>query len=135
MSKSSDQSAPDGMIHESRDALLNLSVSPQQRGLAFGFHRAMDNFGAVIGPLIAAGLLALGLSLRSVILCAFVPAILVTCAIIVLLVVMLLFGAARLPKLARSLGESAREFRGGMSAATDRVDDSVDLAREAVDQP
>ena len=67
-----------GLRSAPRDALLNLSVSPQQRGLAFGFHRAMDNFGAVIGPLIAAGLLALGLSLRSVILCAFVPAILVT---------------------------------------------------------
>lgn len=34
--------------------------------------------------------------------------------IIVLLIVMLLFGAARLPKLARSLGESAREFRKGV---------------------
>jgi sec-independent protein translocase protein TatA len=37
--------------------------------------------------------------------------------IIVLLIVMLLFGAARLPKLARSLGQSARELRQGMAAA------------------
>ena len=35
--------------------------------------------------------------------------------IIVLIIVMLLFGAARLPKLARSLGESSKEFRKGMS--------------------
>lgn len=35
--------------------------------------------------------------------------------IIVLLIVMLLFGAARLPKLAKSLGESAREFRKGVN--------------------
>lgn len=35
--------------------------------------------------------------------------------IIVLLIVMLLFGAARLPKLARSLGESAKEFKKGVS--------------------
>jgi len=35
----------------------------------------MDNFGAVIGPLIAAGLLALGMPLRHVLLCAVVPAI------------------------------------------------------------
>jgi MFS family permease len=28
------------------------AVSPQERGLAFGFHRAMDHMGAVIGPLI-----------------------------------------------------------------------------------
>jgi sec-independent protein translocase protein TatA len=35
--------------------------------------------------------------------------------IIILLIVMLLFGAARLPKLARSLGESAKEFRNAQS--------------------
>jgi sec-independent protein translocase protein TatA len=37
--------------------------------------------------------------------------------IIVLLIVMLLFGAARLPKLARSLGQSASEVRKGMADA------------------
>ena len=36
--------------------------------------------------------------------------------IIILLIVMLLFGAARLPKLAKSLGESAKEFRNATSA-------------------
>jgi len=35
--------------------------------------------------------------------------------IIVLLVVVLLFGARKLPELARSLGSSAREFRKGIS--------------------
>lgn len=35
--------------------------------------------------------------------------------IIILLIVMLLFGGAKLPKLARSLGESSREFRKGLS--------------------
>lgn len=34
--------------------------------------------------------------------------------IILLAIVMLLFGAARLPKLARSLGESAKEFKKGI---------------------
>lgn len=34
--------------------------------------------------------------------------------VIVLVIFMMLFGAARLPKLARSLGESAREFRKGV---------------------
>jgi len=42
--------------------------------------------------------------------------------IIVLLIVMLLFGAARLPKLSRALGESAREFKSGLTAAADRGD-------------
>ena len=64
-----------GLRSAPRDALLSLSVEPQQRGLAFGFHRAMDNLGAVIGPLIAAGLLALGMPLRQVLLCAVIPAI------------------------------------------------------------
>ena len=36
--------------------------------------------------------------------------------IIVLAIVMLLFGAARLPKLARSLGESAQEFKNATGA-------------------
>jgi MFS family permease len=58
-----------------RDALLNLSVDASQRGLAFGFHRAMDNLGAVVGPLLAAGLLALGMPLHYVLLSAVVPAI------------------------------------------------------------
>src|SRR5262249_22514574 len=42
-----------GLRTAPRDALLTLSVKPDQRGLAFGFHRAMDNFGAVVGPLSA----------------------------------------------------------------------------------
>ncbi|MHB1283637.1 MAG: MFS transporter, partial [Metallibacterium scheffleri] len=50
-----------GLRTAPRDALLNASVAPGQRGLAFGFHRAMDNLGAVIGPLAAAGLLAAGM--------------------------------------------------------------------------
>jgi len=40
-----------------RDALISYSVGPQVRGLAFGFHRAMDHFGAVTGPFIAAAIL------------------------------------------------------------------------------
>jgi MFS family permease len=34
-----------------RDAMIADTVSVEQRGLAFGFHRAMDHGGAVIGPL------------------------------------------------------------------------------------
>ena len=36
-----------------RDALLADSASEESRGRAFGFHAAMDNAGAVLGPLIA----------------------------------------------------------------------------------
>ena len=42
-----------------RDAILAESVSTEDRGKAFGFHRAGDTLGAIIGPLCAVGLLAL----------------------------------------------------------------------------
>jgi MFS family permease len=42
-----------------RDAMIADSVAPAQRGLAFGFHRAMDHVGAVIGPLLGYGLVLL----------------------------------------------------------------------------
>ena len=66
-----------GLRSAPRDAMLAASVAPAQRGLAYGLHRGMDNAGAVIGPLIAAALLAAGFSLRQVFLLAFVPAVLV----------------------------------------------------------
>jgi MFS family permease len=40
-----------------RNAIITDSVDPAHRGKAFGFHRAGDTLGAVLGPLIAAGLL------------------------------------------------------------------------------
>jgi MFS family permease len=42
-----------------RDAMLADSVTPQDRGKAFGFHRAGDTAGAVAGPLAAYGVLSL----------------------------------------------------------------------------
>jgi MFS family permease len=66
-----------GLRSAPRDAMLAASVSPSQRGLAYGLHRGMDNAGAVVGPLVAAALLAAGLSLRQVFLLAFVPAVFV----------------------------------------------------------
>ena len=56
-----------------RDALLAASIAPAQRGLAFGLHRAMDNSGAVIGPLLAWGLLSAGVPLHQVFLWALLP--------------------------------------------------------------
>ena len=41
-----------------RDAMLAESVPAESRGKAFGFHRAGDTIGAVIGPLMAVGLLS-----------------------------------------------------------------------------
>ncbi len=62
-----------GLRSAPRDALLAAAASPQQRGLAFGLHRAMDNAGAVVGPLAAAWLLARGMALREVFLWAALP--------------------------------------------------------------
>lgn len=65
-----------GLRSSPRDALLAGSVSAESRGLAFGLHRAMDNAGAVIGPLVAALLLAKGLSLREVFRVSLLPSLL-----------------------------------------------------------
>jgi MFS family permease len=46
-----------GIRSAPRDALLASSTPPEHRGLAFGFHRAMDNFGAFVGPLVAIAVL------------------------------------------------------------------------------
>jgi MFS family permease len=58
-----------------RDALIRDSTPPAIVGSAFGYHRAMDTAGAVIGPLVAVALLALGLSLRGVLWVTVVPAL------------------------------------------------------------
>lgn len=67
-----------GLRSSPRDALLAAAVAPNQRGLAFGLHRAMDNGGAVLGPLVASGLLALHLSLRQIIGWSLLPGLLCT---------------------------------------------------------
>jgi MFS family permease len=48
-----------------RDALIADSVAPSQRGRAFGLNRSMDHLGAAVGPAMASGLLAVGVTLRT----------------------------------------------------------------------
>jgi MFS family permease len=50
-------------------------VNHEVRGQAFGFHRAMDNAGAVLGPVLGALFLGLGMSLREIFAIALVPAV------------------------------------------------------------
>ncbi|HJQ76718.1 MAG TPA: twin-arginine translocase TatA/TatE family subunit [Acidimicrobiia bacterium] len=53
--------------------------------------------------------------------------------LIVLLVVLLIFGATKLPALARSLGASAKEFRKGIEEGTqDDVDTSANAESKEV---
>ena len=66
-----------GLRTSPRDSLIADVVEPGARGRAFGLHRALDHAGAVIGPLLAAALLAAGWPLRSVFLFAAVPGVLV----------------------------------------------------------
>ncbi|MEU9800184.1 MFS transporter [Streptomyces sp. NPDC051000] len=42
-----------GLRTAPRDALISLSATPEERGRAFGVHRAMDTAGALIGPILA----------------------------------------------------------------------------------
>lgn len=65
-----------GVRSTPRDALLTNSVHSTHYGRVYGFHRAADTFGAVIGPLIALGGLALlNNDVRSVMWWAVIPAI------------------------------------------------------------
>ncbi|MDX8532534.1 MFS transporter [Mesorhizobium sp. VK25A] len=47
-----------------RDAIMVQAITPETRGRAFGFHRAMDTIGAVAGPLLGVFLLGWAQSLR-----------------------------------------------------------------------
>ncbi len=65
-----------GLRTAPRDVMISGAVEPAQAGRAFGLHRALDHAGAVVGPLIASGLLALGWPLRQVFLATLVPGLL-----------------------------------------------------------
>ena len=57
-----------------RDALIADAVHVSVRGRAYGFHRAADHAGAVVGPLVAFALLGIaGVSMRNVFLLAAIP--------------------------------------------------------------
>lgn len=66
-----------GVRTSPRDALIADSASEERRGLAYGFHRAMDSAGAVVGPLLAFLLLPLvNENYRVLFLIASIPAVL-----------------------------------------------------------
>jgi MFS family permease len=63
-----------GIRTSARDALISESSEAQFRGSVFGFHRAVDTMGALIGPLIALALLSkFGHNLRFVFYLAVIP--------------------------------------------------------------
>jgi MFS family permease len=69
-----------GLRTPSRNALLTDVVEPEVYGRAYGFERAMDNAGAIVGPLLALGLIAV-VGVREAILLSVIPGLLAALAI------------------------------------------------------
>jgi MFS family permease len=67
----------------SRSALLADAVAPEQQGRAFGFERALDTIGAVLGPLCATLLLSV-LSLRAIFRWTLLPCLMAAVAFAIL---------------------------------------------------
>ena len=98
-----------------RDALVADSVDERTRGLAFGFHRAADTAGAMLGLLIALGIVwaaqrsAVTLSadvFRTIVLVSLAPAVLAVVALAVLARDVAVAGRRAAPKFAfRALGK------------------------------
>lgn len=98
-----------------RDALVADSIKPEQRGLAFGFHRAADTGGAMVGLLIALGVvwaaqsseLTLGMgTFRTVVLVSLIPAFLAVLSLAIGAVETGVKGEREAPKLSfKALGK------------------------------
>jgi MFS family permease len=70
-----------GLRVPARNALLADVVPPGAYGRAYGFERAMDNLGAILGPLLALALVAV-VSVRTAILISIIPGVLAAAAIV-----------------------------------------------------
>jgi len=72
-----------GVRSAPRDSLIAASSDSNTKGRSFGFHKAMDNSGAILGPLLAAGILLLfPKQYRVVFIVAFLPAVIGLIALI-----------------------------------------------------
>ena len=66
-----------GLRTAPRDALIADATTPDRRTFAFSYHRGLDHLGAAVGPLLAAGVLALAPgNVRLVFALATIPAVL-----------------------------------------------------------
>jgi MFS family permease len=81
-----------GIRTSPRDALIADSTTPENRGVAFGFHRAMDTTGAFAGVLVAAAVIwamegdatrLTGDAFRALVLLALVPGLLAVATIVI----------------------------------------------------
>lgn len=72
-----------GIRTSPRDVLISSSVGAGEAGRAFGFQRAMDHGGAVLGPLIATALLARGWTIRHVFIASLLPGLLAVVSVLI----------------------------------------------------
>jgi MFS family permease len=104
-----------GIRTSPRDALVADSIAPEQRGFAFGFHRAADTLGAMFGILIAilivwlaqSNSLLLGEStFRTIVLVSIIPAVLAVISLMLIAKEMPVTSQRAAPKFAfKSLGK------------------------------
>ncbi len=106
-----------GLRTPPRDALIAGITPPALRGRAFGFHRAADHFGAVLGSLAAWYLLSRGIEVRRVIEWSVVPGLV---AFAVLAAV--LRGARAVPAAVPAIRGDHRRGRAGLLVACDGAD-------------
>jgi MFS family permease len=105
-----------GLRSSARDALIADSTEAQFRGKAFGFHRALDTVGAVLGPLIALMLLYyldmttrdINASYRIIFLIAFIPALI---SVLLLLFFVTEKAGERKDELKFRLSDFSRDFK------------------------
>lgn len=104
-----------GMRSAPRDAMIADVTPKEQRGRAYGFHRALDHTGAIAGPLLALLLLqGFGLSLRTTFFLAIIPG-----AIGVVMLALLLRETEHAPRKEQNETPDAtlpRRFRGAITA-------------------
>jgi MFS family permease len=92
-----------GIRNAPRDALISESVDPSIRGRAFGFQRAADNAGGVLGPLIAFAVLTWKIAeLRTVFWLAAIPG--------ALAVLVVAFGVRDIPRDAHAPARSGPDL-------------------------
>ena len=97
-----------GIRTSPRDALLSESISERRMGTAFGLHRTLDQLGAIVGPIIASGLmLFLALTIRDIFWLSFIPGF-------TALLVLIIFVKERVgkPKKRELLGDVRKVLKG-----------------------
>ncbi len=109
-----------GLRTAPRDALVADSIAPDQRGFAFGFHRAADTLGAMFGILIAILIVWLAQSnsmllgegtFRTIVLVSIIPAILAVVSLMLIAKEVPITSQRAAPKFAfKSLGKPYMTF-------------------------